>query len=51
MSRGRGRGEGEGDSSESRELDVGLDPRNPGHRPETKADASPTEPPKCPSIF
>ena len=33
----------------SREPDVGLDPRTLGSRPELKADASLTEPPRCPS--
>ena len=46
-------GEGEAGSSPSTELlteapDVGLDPRIPRSWPEPKADASPTEPPRCP---
>ena len=32
----------------SREPNVGLDPRSLGSGPEPKADASPTEPPRCP---
>ena len=29
-------------------LDVRLDPRTPGSCPKPKADAQPTEPPRCP---
>ena len=39
---------GEAGSSLSREPDVGLDPRTLRSWPETKADASPTEPPGGP---
>ena len=39
-------GEGEGDSPLSKDPDAGLDPRTPGSRPELKADAPLTEPPR-----
>ena len=45
---GEGQAEGEGDSSLSREPDKGLAPRTPGSRPEPKAGAQPTEPPRPP---
>jgi len=40
--------EGEAGSPQSREPSIGLDPRTPGSRPEPKADAQPTKPPRCP---
>ena len=40
--------EGEAISSMNREPNVGLDPRTPRSWPEPKADALPTEPPRCP---
>ena len=43
-------GEGETDSSLSRKPDMGLHPRTLRSWPEPKADASPTEPRRCPSI-
>ena len=43
--------EGEADSPQSREPDVGLDPRTLGSGPELKADASPAEPSRCPNSF
>ena len=43
--------EGEAGSPLSREPNVGLDPRTLGSWPEPKADTSPTEPPRCPTIF
>ena len=48
---GGGAGEREADSPLSREPDIGLDPRTPGSLAEPKADASLTEPPRCPNIF
>ena len=43
--------EGESGSLLSRGPDVGLDPRTPGSWPELKAEAQPTEPPRCPPFF
>jgi len=40
--------EGEAGSLLSKEPDAGLDPRTPGPRPEPKAAAQPTEPPRRP---
>ena len=40
--------ERETDSPLSREPDVEFDPRTVGSQPKPKADAQPTEPPKCP---
>ena len=48
MNRVEGGVEGEADSPLSREHNVGFDPRTPGSWPESKADASPTEPPRRP---
>jgi len=44
----RGGSEGEADSLLSREPDAGLNPGTPGPRPEPKAVAQPTEPPRRP---
>ena len=49
-SRGGGRAEGEADSSLSRELYVGLRPGTLGSRPELKADAQLTKPPRGPGL-
>jgi len=40
--------EAEAESPPSREPDSGPNPRIPGPRPEPKADAQPSEPPRCP---
>lgn len=40
--------EGEAGSPKSREPDAALDPRTLRSQPELKADAQPTEPPRCP---
>jgi len=45
---GAAEGEGKAGSPLHREPDVGLDPKTPGPRPEPKADAQPTKPPRCP---
>jgi len=42
--------EGKADFPPSREPDEGLDPGTPGSRPEPKAVAQPTEPPRHPAI-
>ena len=42
-----GRGDEETDSPLSREPNMGLDPRTSVSRPEPKADAQLTEPPRC----
>jgi len=47
---GERQAEGEADSMLSREPNAGLDPRTPGSRPELKAEAHLTEPPRCLSL-
>ena len=46
-----GGGEGKADSPLSRKPDAGLHLRTLGSRPEPKADAEPTEPPRSPYVY
>lgn len=47
---GTGQGEEEADSPVSTEPNVGLDPKTLRIRPEPKADAQPSQPPRCPQL-